>query len=153
MGNTPSAEVPRKGSRGTQRLSKPRIGKPLTAGLLKSKGVPDIIRRPSVIIRRCLSLPHSPTSVSLHHPETESAAGDDIADLYGTSTPTEEPQPRSLSWPSSPSFLHQGGQRVGVVPGSLGGRRMSGTDTAYTGTGEAYEQDQTALTAYVTQTM
>lgn len=146
MGNTPSVEVPRKGSRGTQKLSKPRIGKPLTAGLLKSKDIPNIIRRPSVV-GRCLSLPHSPTPISSHHPETESAAGDDRAAFHGTSTPAEEPRLRSLSWPNPQGSLHQGGQTVGVVPSSLGGRRMSATGTAYMGTDEAYEQDQPALTA------
>ncbi|KAI0172520.1 hypothetical protein GGR52DRAFT_410604 [Hypoxylon sp. FL1284] len=70
MGNSHSAEVPRRGQRTTQKLTKPKTGNPTAAGLLSPSGI-SIPMRSSPRERR-LSLPHPPSSTLLANlPETE----------------------------------------------------------------------------------
>ncbi|KAI0096789.1 hypothetical protein GGR51DRAFT_492127 [Nemania sp. FL0031] len=147
MGNTPSVEAPKKSSKAGQKLSKPRIGNPATAGLLSPGGVSDIIRpSPSTTTRRRFSLPYSSTSIpSPRHPETDQTALDDLAALYGASAPVEDCA-HPLFRPD-PQTLHQGSQSGGVVASSSRSRRASRADSAYMGADEGYEQAQLDLAA------
>ncbi|KAI1156282.1 hypothetical protein F4825DRAFT_322052 [Nemania diffusa] len=148
MGNTPSVEAPGKGSKAAQKLSKPRIGNPATAGLLNPSGVSDIIRRPpSLTTGRRLSLPYSSTTPipSPRHPETEQTAPDDLAALYGAPGPTEEYS--HLSFQPDPQASHQGSQGVDVVASSSRSRRTSRTNSVYMGAGQGYQQLQLDLLA------
>ncbi|KAJ8123949.1 hypothetical protein ONZ43_g214 [Nemania bipapillata] len=144
MGNTPSVEAPRKGSKAAQKLSKPRIGNPATAGLLNPSGVSDIIRRPPSTTGRRLSLPYSSTPIpSPRHPETEQTTLDDLAVLYGASAPVDD-YSHPLFRPD-PQALHQANQGVGVLASSSRSRSTSKADSAYMGTGEGYEEAQLDL--------
>ncbi|KAI0434828.1 hypothetical protein F5Y09DRAFT_190070 [Xylaria sp. FL1042] len=146
MGNTPSVEAPGKGSRATQRLSKPRTGNPATAGLLNSNGISDIIRRPPSTVGRRLSLPHSSTPIpSPRRLEPEGAVVDDLVVSHGASAPIEDFSSRSVFQSDSQGALCQGPQSVGVVASSSRGRRMSRTDSGYMGADEGYDQAQLGL--------
>ncbi|KAI1427391.1 hypothetical protein F5Y12DRAFT_169830 [Xylaria sp. FL1777] len=148
MGNTPSVEAAGKGSRTTQRLSKPRTGNPATAGLLNPTGVSDIIRRPPSTAGRRLSLPYSSTSVpSPRHFEPENAAVDDLVAPHGASPLVEDFSSCSLFQRDSQGALCQGAHGVGVVASSSRGRRMSRTSSGYMGVDEGYEQAQLGLAA------
>ncbi|KAF2964231.1 hypothetical protein GQX73_g9328 [Xylaria multiplex] len=143
MGNTPSVEVPGKGSRATQKLSKPRIGNPATAGLLNPNGVSDIIHRPSSIARRRLSLPYSSTSVhSPRHPETVITVVDDQIVSHESSPTVEDFSTHSLLQSDSQGAPCQGDQSGRLVVGSSRDRRMSRTNSSYMGADEGYEQAQ-----------
>ncbi|GAW15520.1 hypothetical protein ANO14919_049330 [Xylariales sp. No.14919] len=143
MGNTPSAEAPGKGSRATQKLSKPRIGNPTTAGLLNTNGVSDIIHRPPSTAGRRISLPYNSTPApSPRHPETENAVVDDLVASHEASPLAEDFSTRSLFQSDPQGALCQGGQGVAVVAGSSHGRRMSRTNSVYMGADEGYEQAQ-----------
>ncbi|KAI0975788.1 hypothetical protein F4678DRAFT_282343 [Xylaria arbuscula] len=147
MGNTPSVEASGKSSRTTQRLSKPRTGNPAAAGLLNPSSVSDIIRRPPSTTGRCLSLPHSSTPVpSPRHFEPEDTAVDDMMPPHGGSAPREDFSPRSLFQSDS-----QGAQSVGTGVSVSRGRRMSRTNSSYTGADEGYEQAQLDLAANLTR--
>ncbi|KAI0913773.1 hypothetical protein F4823DRAFT_502035 [Ustulina deusta] len=141
MGNTPSVEAPGKGSRTTQRLSKPRTGNPATAGLLSSNSVSDIIRRPPSTAGRRLSLPYSSTPVSSpRHLEPENTAVDDLVAPHGASAPIEDFSARSLFQSDSQGVTCQGAQSVGAMASSSRGRRRSRTNSGYMGADEGYEQ-------------
>ncbi|KAI1121661.1 hypothetical protein F5Y10DRAFT_96762 [Nemania abortiva] len=146
MGNTPSVEAPKKGSKAAQKLSKPRIGNPATAGLLNPSGVADIIRRPPSTTGRRLSLPYSSTPISSpRRPETDQTALDDLAALYGASAPAED-YSHPLVRPDLQS-LHQGSQSGGVVASASRSRRTSRAGSAYMGIDEGYEQPPLDLAA------
>ncbi|KAI0487426.1 hypothetical protein F4859DRAFT_255491 [Xylaria cf. heliscus] len=149
MGNTPSVEAPRKGTRATQKLSKPRTGNPATAGLLNPSSVADIIRRPPSTAGRRSSLPCTSTPVpSPRHPESEDTALDD--DLVASQIDPvliEDYLPHPLFQPGPQVALHLGGQSIGVVGSLSRGRRTSRTDSVYTVVDEAYEQAQLGLAA------
>ncbi|KAI0544722.1 hypothetical protein F4679DRAFT_514332 [Xylaria curta] len=151
MGNTPSVEAPRKGSRATQKLSKPRTGNPATAGLLSPSSVADIIRRPPSTTGRRPSLPYNSTPVpSPRHLESENtAADDDLVVSHLDPALVEDCSSNSLFQPGPQGKLHLGSQSVGVVASSSRGRRMSRTDSAYTGIDESYEQAQLGLVASI----
>ncbi|KAI0542774.1 hypothetical protein GGR58DRAFT_170350 [Xylaria digitata] len=143
MGNTPSVEVSGKGSRATQKLSKPRIGNPATAGLLNPNGVSDIIHRPSSIARRRLSLPYSSTPVhSPRHLGTVITVVDDRIASHESSPTVEDFSTHSLLQSDSQGAPCQGDQSVRAVAGSSRGRRMSRTNSIYVGADEGYEQAQ-----------
>ncbi|KAI0862929.1 hypothetical protein F4860DRAFT_103722 [Xylaria cubensis] len=151
MGNTPSVEAPRKGSRATQKLSKPRTGNPATAGLLSPSSVADIIRRSPSTTGRRPSLPYNSTPVpSPRHLESENtAADDDLVVSHLDPALVEDCSSNSL-FPTGPQGkLHVGSQSVGAVASSSRGRRISRTDSAYTGIDESYEQAQLGLAASI----
>ncbi|TGJ84882.1 hypothetical protein E0Z10_g3888 [Xylaria hypoxylon] len=140
MGNTPSVEAPGKGSRATQKLSKPRTGNPATAGLLNPKGVSDIIHRPPSAAGRRLSLPYSSAPVpSPRYPDSENTVADDLRASHEASPLVEDFSTRSLLQSDSQGALSQGSQSVGVVASSSRGRRMSRTNSVYMGADEGYE--------------
>jgi hypothetical protein len=156
MGNSPSVEAPRKGSRAPQKLSKPRIGNPGTAGLLNPNGNSDVISRSTSTRGRRLSQPHGSTPApSSRHPGTETTAvGDLIAsnrdsapgDFLSTSFPKPDLPRGSLQHRSQRS------QSVGLVAGSNHGRLISRSNSIYMGVDEGNEQAQPSLTPYVTST-
>jgi hypothetical protein len=155
MGNTPSVEAPTKGSRATQKLSKPRTGNPATAGLLNPAGISDIIRRPSTTnTGRHLSLPYGSTfTPSPRHPGTGTGTTtvEDLVTSIRDSTPGDRSS-RSLfrSDPSQVS-LDQRSHSVGVVANSNRGwrRSRSRATSSYVGADEGLEQAQLDLTTYV----
>ncbi|KAI1755855.1 hypothetical protein F4782DRAFT_372437 [Xylaria castorea] len=150
MGNTPSVEAPRKGSRATQKLSKPRTGNPATAGLLSTSSVADIIRRPSSTTGRRPSLPYNSTPVpSPRHLESENTAVDDNLVVSRMDPALVEDCSSKPLFQSGPQGkLHLGSQNIGVVASSSRGRRMRKT-SAYTGIDEGYEQAQLDLAASI----
>ncbi|KAI1278872.1 hypothetical protein F5Y07DRAFT_56840 [Xylaria sp. FL0933] len=146
MGNSPSVEARGKGSRTTQRLSKPRTGNPATAGLLTSNSISDIIRRPPSTVGRRLSLPQSSTPIpSPRFLEPEGTALGDLVVPHGASSPVEDFSPSSLLQSDSQGALCRGGQSIGVVVSSSRGRRMSRTESGCTAAGEGYDQAQPVL--------
>ncbi|KAK5626820.1 hypothetical protein RRF57_002535 [Xylaria bambusicola] len=141
MGNTPSIEAPSKGSRTTQKLSKPRIGNPATAGLLNQTGVSDKIRRPPSTPGRRLSLPHSSTPVpSPRHFDPENTTVDGLVVPRGDSALAEDFSSRLFSQSDSQGAVCQQLPNVGAVASSSRGRRMSRMSFGYMGTDEDYEQ-------------
>ncbi|KAI8951584.1 hypothetical protein F4801DRAFT_285690 [Xylaria longipes] len=149
MGNTPSVEAPRKGSRATQKLSKPRTGNPATAGLLSPSSVADIIRRPASTTGRRPSLPYNFTPIpSPRHPESENAAVEDgLVVSHIDPLLVEDCSSHPLFQSDPQGALHLESQGIGVVTSSSRGRRMSRTDSVYTGVDEAYEHAQVGLAA------
>ncbi|KAI0458528.1 hypothetical protein F5B21DRAFT_435338 [Xylaria acuta] len=149
MGNTPSVEAPRKGSRTTQKLCKPRTGNPATAGLLSPSSVADIIRRPPSTAGRRLSLPYNSTPLpSPRYPESENTAvDDDLVAFHADPALAEDCSSHPLFQSDPHGALHLGSQSIGFVASSSRGRRMSRTDSAYTGVDEGYEQAQLGLAA------
>ncbi|KAI0201812.1 hypothetical protein F4808DRAFT_469124 [Astrocystis sublimbata] len=150
MGNTPSVEVPRKSSRTTQKLSKPRTRNPATVGLLSSTSVADIIgRQPPSTSGRRASLPYNSTPVpSPRYPESDSAVVDeDLLASHLDSEPVEDGSPHPLFQSGTQGAYHLASQRIGSVASSHRGRRTSKADSAYTGTDEDYEQAQLGAAA------
>ncbi|KAL7621107.1 hypothetical protein AAE478_008420 [Parahypoxylon ruwenzoriense] len=87
MGNSPSVEAPRRSQRTSQKLSKPRTGNAVAAGLLSPSGVSD--SAPSSSTARHLSLPHTPsTATSPKFLEADAAVAANVLDGK------KEPEPR-----------------------------------------------------------
>ncbi|KAI8627930.1 hypothetical protein F5Y19DRAFT_159221 [Xylariaceae sp. FL1651] len=150
MGNTPSVEAQKKGSRTAQKLSKPRTGNHATAGLLNPNGVSELIRRSSTsTMGRRLSLPHGSTPApSPRNIGTDATAMEGLLDSLRDSLPRDRSS-RSLfqSDPSQGAPPHERSQSVGVVASSHRGRRMSRTNSVHKGLDEDYGQVQLSLTA------
>ncbi|KAJ3578533.1 hypothetical protein NPX13_g2034 [Xylaria arbuscula] len=141
MGNTPSAEAPRKVSRTPQKLSKPFTGNPATAGLLSQGSVSDIIRQPPSSSGRRLSLPHCPTPVqSSRQSEPEINAVDSLLAPHRVSTLTEDPSSPTTFQPDPQTVVSQRLSSLGALTSSNRGRGMSRRSSGFIDTEEGYDQ-------------
>lgn len=153
MGNTPSAETPRKGSKTPQKLSKPFTGNPATAGLLSQGSVSDIIRQPPSTSARRVSLSHISTLVqSPRQPEPELAVVDGLVAPHGASTLPEDLSSPKLFQSDPQGVVSQRLLSLGAVASSSRGRGMSRTSSGFMGMEEGYEQE-VDFAAYVTYIM
>ncbi|KAI0154120.1 hypothetical protein GGR57DRAFT_117170 [Xylariaceae sp. FL1272] len=146
MGNAPSAEGPRKGSRTTQKLSKPRTGNPASAGLLNPSLGADLTHRPSIsAIGRRLSLPYGSTP----SPSTRNLTVDALLGGREESTPADRSS-RSLS--QSNLSQRQRSQSVGVAPAQQRGRRMTRTNSIHAGSDDGQPPLSSSLSRNASRT-
>ncbi|KAI1823669.1 hypothetical protein F4861DRAFT_549532 [Xylaria intraflava] len=170
MGKAASVEAQRKRSKGSQRLSKPLIGNPATAGLLNPNGQSDIIYQPpSATARRFSSSYGSASATSPCHLGTESTMADDSVAPGGVSAledylsnsmfqynhphvsndarELEDCSPHLFQYnASSEGVSRQRSQSVGVVASSSRDRRTHRTISSHIGAGEDYEPPQLGFT-------
>ncbi|KAI1263869.1 hypothetical protein F5Y18DRAFT_118261 [Xylariaceae sp. FL1019] len=151
MGNAPSVEGPRKGTRTTQKLSKPRTGNPASAGLLTSSGGSDVAHRPSLsALGRRLSLPYS----SVPSPSTRNLTVDSST-LEGLFAGDDESTPGDRSSRSlfrSSSSQQQRSQSVGVVPAQHRGRRITRTNSIHADSDDGQPPLSSSLSRNVSRT-
>jgi len=137
MGNTGSVEVPRKGSKTTQKLSKPRTGDPLTAGLLDSNGLSDKLRIATSARRRRFSTSLvSPTSPSIHHIDSGIPLVDGLVFSERDSLLPDHLASPFLQPDPSTAVPTQRSQSIELAARPSRDRRMSRTNPSYIGPDE-----------------